>query len=426
MHSASFAFSASVRQLLVPLAAGASVLLAEAKHLRDPEALLALAAIGEATIIDSVPSYLSALAATLRSLPASRAAVARGPLRYVLSTGEPLPTGVAASLAEALPRARVVNLYGQTETCGSVSALVFDAADHAGGAQVPIGPAIGETVLAVLDEHDAPVPPGGAGELCVLGPSLAIEYFGRPELTEARFVASPLAEHGGARLYRTGDLVRPLPGGLALHVGRRDHQVKVNGIRVDLGEVEAAIRALPGIDEVAVTARDEPTGAQLIAYVVAGGDADADRAPLRAALAERLPEHMLPSRFVPLPALPRTSSGKVDRPAVPWPLAEAEARAAGAPPTSGRVQLAAAVAEVFAEVLGRPVTDVGSDFFELGGDSMQATHAVVRLRESLPLGVSWMSVFFENPSPMAIAEALETESDPELLSTWMTRVRSDH
>jgi acyl carrier protein len=239
----------------------------------------------------------------------------------------------------------------------------------------------------VLDARLEPVPVGVPGELCLSGAGVARGYLGRPELTAALFRPDPFAMEPGARLYRSGDLVRWLSSGNLEFLGRVDRQVKVRGFRVELGEIEAALAEHPAVREAAVVAReDQPGERRLVAYVALHAGRDAAIAELRAVLARRLPEHMVPVAFVTLEALPLNASGKVDRRALPAPDAARPALAAAyvAPRTAAEEGVAA----IWCEVLGLERVGIHDDFYELGGNSLRLPQVMHRLRRDFQVEVA--------------------------------------
>ncbi|WP_329015249.1 non-ribosomal peptide synthetase [Streptomyces sp. NBC_01601] len=317
-------------------------------------------------------------------------------LTDVAQGGEPLTVSPAMRRFFGTGR-RLHNLYGPTETHAATAHLLDGDAGH-WPATSPIGVPLDHLTCHVLDARLAPVPLGSEGELFVGGAGVARGYAGRPGLTAERFVPDPFGEPG-ARMYRTGDVVRYRPDGLLEFVGRRDFQVKLRGFRVELGEVEAALSAAPGVGQaVAVVREDEPGDRRLVGYVV---PAEADVRAVREAVAARLPSFMLPSAVVALDALPLTVNGKVDRAALPRP------RVVGGGLDARRVLSGdeSELCRLFAEVLGADQVGPDDDFFTLGGHSLLATRLVNRVRAALGREVPIAAVF-EAPTPAALAVRL--------------------
>ncbi|GLY92600.1 amino acid adenylation domain-containing protein [Actinoallomurus iriomotensis] len=343
-------FDVSVWEFFWPLLTGAVLVVAAPDGHKDPAYLTSIIQREQITTIHFVPSMLEAF------VQAPDAAGCTS-LRRVLCSGEALP-GRLAERFRAVLHAELHNLYGPTEASVDVTAWKCNRHD---GPRVPIGRPIWNTRLYVLDDHLRPVPPGVPGELYIAGTGLARGYLNRPGLTAERFLACPYGEPG-ERMYRTGDLVRRRTDGNLEFLGRTDDQVKIRGHRVELGEVESALIAQPGITQAAVTVRkDHPGSPQLIGYVVADGGADTAR--LRPALARILPDHMLPAAVVVLDAFPLTPNGKLDRKALPAPDYTTTDRA---PRTSHEEILA----RLFAETLHLERVGIDDDFFDLGGDSI--------------------------------------------------------
>ncbi|MGW6005712.1 amino acid adenylation domain-containing protein [Oerskovia enterophila] len=358
---------------LLTLLLGHELHLLDVEQHRDPDTLVDLVVSRGIHRIDLTPTVMAAVVeAGLLARDHS--------LRTVSVGGEACPPALWTTL-RAQPGLRVLNLYGPTEyTVDAVGASGTDAD------QPVIGRPLSATTALVLDQHLRPVPDGVVGELYLAGPQLARGYLRRPDLTAERFVASPFGEPG-ERMYRTGDLARRDAGGLLHYVGRRDHQVKIRGFRVEPGETEAALLTLPGVAHATVQARRSALGARLVAYVVAPG-LTGDR--LRAALADVLPEHLVPAAVVVLDALPLTSNGKLDVGALPEPAAGPAPTVTGSPTEadllagSGRPGLLPGAADVtlaFASALDGALVAPDADFFALGGDSIRAIHVVARLRE---------------------------------------------
>ncbi|WP_192828696.1 AMP-binding protein, partial [Methylocucumis oryzae] len=304
-------------------------------------------------------------------------------LSVVCVGGEAVAADRLASLKQWLNPARLINGYGPTETVITPLAWVCPGARltelKLGLAYAPIGTALGPRALYVLDADLNPVPPGVVGELFIAGPCLARGYHARPGLTAACFVPDPFAQDGG-RMYRTGDLVRRLPEGEFVYLARRDQQIKLRGYRIEPGEIEAALRQLPGVADACVVLRDDAGQRYLCAYWVrqASVAADADSlhpAAFKAALAQQLPEAMIPSQYVLLAQLPRTAHGKLDRAALPAPdFAATRSRQAAC--NAIEQQLLA----LWHALLGHAEFGVTDNFFELGGDSIVAIQLVSRAR----------------------------------------------
>ncbi|MFF8770648.1 amino acid adenylation domain-containing protein [Kitasatospora sp. NPDC015120] len=327
------------------------------------------------------PSHLAALGA---DAPMERLL----PRRALVLGGEASAWPWAAELA-ALGRCAVFNHYGPTEA--TVGVTVHEVtAEAAGPGSTPIGTPLAGARCHVLDEAMQPVPPGVTGELYLGGDRLARGYLGRPELTAERFVEDPFGAPGD-RLYRTGDLARWRADGTLDYLGRADDQIKVRGYRVEPGEVEAALTALPGITQAVVLARGEGLRQTLVAYLEHPGDGPAPAAAdLRETLAEVLPDYMVPARFVVLERLPLLAHGKVDRRNLPAP----EEPAASGEFVEPEGEAEEFIATLWAELLGVPRVGALDDFFELGGHSLLATQVVAKLRRAFP----------ELPTPVGVMD----------------------
>ncbi len=311
-----------------------------------------------------------------------------GSLRLLLVGGDVMSPVHARRFVDAFPALPLVNLYGPTEV--TVCCSWYRVEPLADGRSVPIGRALGNTELHVLDEDGRPVANGVPGELFIGGGAVGRGYLNLPQPTARAFVPDPFTEAPGTHLYRTGDRVRVLPDGNLEFIGRRDHQVKIRGYRIEPAEVEAGIRAVPGIVEAVVVPREDlPGHRRLVAYVVTapGGP---DTAHLLRALEQRLPAHMVPSAIVSLRELPLTSRGKIDRAALPAPL---DARRApsdrGTPGNSVERELTA----IWGEVLHVDDVGVNEDFLELGGDSLLAVRLTVLVKERLGVELPLDAVF---------------------------------
>jgi amino acid adenylation domain-containing protein len=317
---------------------------------------------------------------------------------------------------------KLINGYGPTESttfacCYEISAAeAEEAAD--GGRGLSIGGPIENTRAFVVDAWGAPAPVGVVGELYLGGDGLARGYLNRPALTAERFVPDAFSTEPGARLYRTGDLVKWRADGELEFVGRRDGQVKVRGFRIEVGEVEAALRAHGGVSEAAVVIReDEPGDKRLVAYVVAAEGQAVNVTGLREHLRGRLPEYMTPSAFVTLDALPLTPSGKLDRRALPAPGGERPDL--GEEYVAPRTEAEERLAGIWREVLRVERVGVTDNFFELGGHSLLATQVVSRVREAFQVELPLRAIF-ESPTVeqlVVIISELQAEQKGVEIST---------
>ncbi len=369
LHKTPVTFDVSLWELFWPLAEGGCLVLAAPARHRDPRYLLDVLARERVSTVHFVPTVLAPVLAE-----AARPGAPVPAPRRVVCSGEALPARLATAAAQRFG-AQVHNLYGPTEAAVDVTAWHHVPGDPG---PVPIGRPIANVSCRVLDRHGVPVPPRATGELVLAGRCLARGYLNRPGLTAARFV--PLADAGpGARGYRTGDLARIRPDGALEFLGRGDHQVKLGGNRVELGEVAEALRRRPGVvDAVAVVAGDSPA---LVAYVVTPAGSTVDG--LRAELAEQLPGYMVPTAIVAVDRFPVTASGKLDRAALPDPVPAPGA--AGAPADTATERR---LAELWRAHLGRPV-GVDQDFYAAGGDSMMALRLVGAARDAgMPVTVT--------------------------------------
>jgi amino acid adenylation domain-containing protein len=357
-----FSFDVSVWEFFWPLMIGARVVMARPGGHKDPHYLRELFISAGITTAHFVPSMLAMFLGTdgPQACPA---------LRRVICSGEELPAGLARQFLAGAPGCELHNLYGPTEAAIDVSWWPCD-----GGDVVPIGGPIHNIRLYVVDEHGQPVPVGMPGELFIGGVGVARGYWNRPGLTAQRFVPDPFGPPG-SRLYRTGDAARWRPDGALEFLGRLDGQVKLRGLRIELGEITTALREHPGVlDATVIVREDTPGDRRLVAYLVG----DVDVASLRSALKTRLPDFMIPAGYVELAAIPVTVNGKLDRAALPPPPIPQQARTA--PPDSEAERL---IADVWQDVLGITTLGIDDDFYDLGGHSLLAIQVVTRLRNRI-------------------------------------------
>lgn len=383
-------FDDAVREVFWTLSAGARIVIAGPGAHRDPACLVRLVGAERVTFIHVVPSLLQAL------VDEPDFGACGGSLRWVSCGGEALPPALQRRYFAAMP-AGLANHYGPAEAAVDVARWV--CLRDAGDATVPIGRPGANTRLYVLDRFGEPVPPGVIGELVIGGAQVGRGYLGRAALTAERFVPDPFAGVPGARLYRTGDLCVWRADGQLGFAGRADHQVKIRGVRIEPGEIEAALLSHPDVREALVLVREE----RLVAYLVPGSSAALDVRAVRDHLNQLLPLAMVPGVFVVLPALPVNGNGKVDRRALPAP--DASARDGTAAYRAPRTPAEFVLCEIWAEVLERDPVGADDDFFAVGGHSLLAARAVALVREVFGVELQ-VNVIFQAPTPSAFAGRL--------------------
>lgn len=329
-------------------------------------------------------------------------------MREFVAGGEQLQiTPAMVKFFRQLKDCRLYNHYGPSETHVMTSFPLPEQVDN-WPALPPLGRPISNTELYLLDNYLQPVPIGVPGELYISGTCVVHGYLKRPALTAERFLPNPFSNKPGSRMYKTGDLVRYRPDGNVEFLGRNDFQVKIRGMRVELGEIEVELKRHPGVRDVAVVMHKDAQESRLIAYVVFHAGQTVSSKELRDFLHERLPDHMVPAVFVSLEAFPLTPSGKIDRRALPEPGRPESTRGYVAP----RTELEEVLAIIFSEVLQVERIGIFDDFFELGGHSLLATQISSRIREALHVELPVRRIF-ESPAIDGLARAmLENENDP--------------
>ncbi len=390
-----FSFDVSVWEFFWPLLFGAELVVAEPEGHRDSAYLVRTIVERAITTIHFVPSMLQLF------LEDPRAGDCTSLVRVICS-GEALPRALQDRFFERLD-AELHNLYGPTEAAVDVSAWACDPDSDL--PFVPIGRPIANTQLHIVDEHMQPVPVGTAGELCIGGVQVAHGYLDRPQLTAERFVDDPFRD--GGKLYRTGDLARYLPEGDIEFLGRSDFQVKIRGLRVELGEIEATLESMPGVRGAVVVAHERADGdLELIAYVA---HPDGEALPvddLRGRLATSLPDYMIPATFIGLERFELTSNGKVDRKALPKP--ERVRPSLDAAFVAPRSRLERLIADKWQRILDLDRVGVHDRFFELGGTSLQAARFVNQMQTELGESI-FVVTLFSAPSVAEYAALLERQ-----------------
>jgi amino acid adenylation domain-containing protein/non-ribosomal peptide synthase protein (TIGR01720 family) len=405
-------FDAFLRDIFVPLSVGGTVCAPpDREALLDPVALVAWLDRVRVNLVHCVPSQFRAI------LSGGVAPEVFEALRHVLLSGEPLlPSDVRRWTAVFGDRVRLVNLYGPTETT-MTKFFYFVKPSDAERPFVPIGQPMPGARAILLDERGLPCPPGAVGEIYIRTPFRSHGYWNRPDLTREVFVQNPFSQNPQDVIYKTGDLARVLEDGDFQILGRKDQQVKVRGVRVELTEVEGLLREHEAVADAAVAAHTDPNGfGYLCAYVAP--KVPVESGELRAFLAAQLPAHTLPSSFVFVESLPLTPSGKLDRQALAS-LGSGRGAAAYVAPRNDHERK---LVEIWQEVLGREGIGVGDNFFEVGGHSLIAMRAVSRIHKELNAHVE-LREFFAHPTVEALARLIGSSRPDEYVEIQPTPER---
>jgi len=386
LASTSLCFDLSVFEIFVTLCSGGRVLVVE-----NGLDLATIAADKAVTLVNTVPSIMRELV-RMNAIPAS--------VQTVNIAGEALPIDLVRAIYATSSVARINNLYGPSEST-TYSTYALLPREHTGQA-VPIGKAITNTQVYILNRWLQPMPEGVTGELYIGGAGLARGYFNRPDLTAERFLPNPFSTIPGERFYRTGDLVRLMSDGNLEFLGRADHQVKVRGHRIELGEIESALEEHDSVDQAVVVVREDGReGKRLVAYLAGTDKKQSTLNHLKEHLKSRLPLYMVPDVIVPLPSMPLTANGKVDRRRLPDPDYIA-------PETLEEETLC----KLWREVLQHGPIGVNQDFFTLGGDSLLALQISARVRKIFGIELP-LRVFFEKRTIKGLAEYIAQQRGQE-------------
>jgi amino acid adenylation domain-containing protein len=415
---ASSSFDMSAYDVFGTLMAGARLSLPDPGSERDPVNWLETGLRDGVTIWHSVPALLEMFVELCEAEPRPEVPA----LRLALLGGDWIPLTLPDRIRALAPATQVISLGGATEVSMDSTIYPVGAVDPA-WRSIPYGKPLANQHCFVLDRHLAPVPVGVAGDLYLGGVGVGRGYCNDPELTARRFIDSPLPEWPDERIYRTGDRARYRPDGNLELLGRSDFQVKIRGWRIELSEVEAALRAQPGVKEaVAVVVGEKAAHRRLVGYVVVEKDAQVDLAATKENLHSTLPQHFVPSTLVPLTALPLTANGKIDRrrlPAVDL-SADSDTESYVAP----RTRTERTLAEVWRETLGADQVGIHANFFELGGDSIMAIQVITRARR-LGLRVSPKQLFQHQTIAKLAAVAEDAEMDRSAAPTATLSVPSE-
>ncbi|WP_456407429.1 amino acid adenylation domain-containing protein [Caldithrix abyssi] len=387
LQFSSLSFDASVWETVMALLNGAALILVDRQILASGDLLVQKMKEKGVTTVTLPPSVLAVF--PHEPLPA---------LKTIITAGEKCPQELVKIWGVGR---QFVNAYGPTET--TVCASMYNA-DPAQENDPPIGKAIGNFELYILDQNLLPVPVGVPGELCVGGVGLARGYLNRADLTAEKFVPDPFSGRQGDRLYRTGDLVRYLEDGNIQFLGRIDLQVKVRGFRIELGEIEAVLREVPQVKDVVVMAREDiPGDKRLVAYLVCD-EPQPEISQIRDHLSKQLPDYMVPSAYVFLDAMPLTPNGKIDRRALPKP--QLDRSAVQAEYIAPRNEVEEKLTQIVSELLNIEKVGIHDNFFELGGHSLLATQFMSRLRTTFGVEMPLIKLF-EKPTVAGLAEEVE-------------------
>ncbi|HEX4829599.1 MAG TPA: amino acid adenylation domain-containing protein [Trebonia sp.] len=390
LQFAAFTFDVSVADMFMALLGGAKVVLAGPETLHSPPRLAALVRDAGITFACLPPTVLNLL--TGQDFPE---------LRTLLSSGEELSSELLKAWLHI--GADIYNGYGPTEcSIGSV----FMKLEPSTPLPPPIGRPKPNYRAYVLDGHLNPVPVGVTGELHIGGPGVSRGYLNRPDLTREKFIPDPFSGVPGARLYKTGDLARRRPDGTLVFAGRIDGQVKLRGLRVELGEIETALAGHPDVAQAVVIVVTDRTGTQQLAgYLRPADGATPDAGAVRQHVARTLPSYMIPTYLVTLAELPLTAHGKVNKAALPSPLSPAAGAAAGAGLVPPRTVIEVVLTDLYTTVLGVPEVGATTSFFDAGGNSLQAMRLITELRVALAVDLDIAAVFL-NPAPRQLATVL--------------------
>jgi amino acid adenylation domain-containing protein len=401
LQFAPLSFDVSFQEIFATLTTGGTLVVVGDDLRLDPQRLLRFI---EEVAIERI--FLPFVALQFLSEAADSHQIFPSSLREVITAGEQLKvTPQLVRFFSALPGCHLFNQYGPTE-CHVVTALPLQGDPSAWPALPSIGKPIDQTSIWILDENGQLLPAGESGELCISGKSLAEGYLNRPELTKEKFVQWSSPQRENLRIYKTGDLARLLPDGNIELLGRRDEQVKIRGYRVEPGEIEVVLNQQNDIRQAVVVAREDlPGQKRLVAYLISSGGKK-DTPAIRRAVEQHLPDYMIPSAFVWMDELPKTSSGKVDKKRLPRPeIKRPELSVLYKAPSTKTEKM---IADSFTAVLQLDKVGVDDNFFELGGNSLLALKTVARLKQDHQLDLA-ITKLYQHPTVHRITRFLEGE-----------------
>jgi tyrocidine synthetase III len=394
----SMCFDLSVYDIFGILAAGGCIVIATLADVQDLSSVKKLLLEERISFWDTVPTTLNYL---VTELAHSKEPFVQHDLRVAFLSGDWIPVSLPTLAKKFFPNVNVISLGGATE--GTVWSNYFPVGEvDPKWMSIPYGKPITNNFFYILDEGLNPVPQGVAGELFIGGVGVSRGYINDPVKTAAAFMPDPFCKALGGRMYRTGDLGRMLPDGNMEFLGRKDFQVKIRGFRVELGEIEQVLTRFPGIQTVLVTASEDNSGIKfLVAYYL--GDDHFTSGALTAFLSRQLPDYMIPAFFIKMDSFPLNTNGKIDRKALPQPLAQDMETGERLPPRTPTEQ---AVAGIWSNVLKKDLFGVQDNFFMLGGHSLSASQVVARIREELGVPLKLPSIFI-NPTVEGLANEID-------------------
>jgi amino acid adenylation domain-containing protein len=414
--SASFSFSSSIRQLLLPLSQGAKVVISSKDNQINLFSILELIQTEKITIFDTVASVWDYILVSLAALDRLQYQLMTSQLRVLIFSGGLLTPQLLARVRNQFQQPpAIVNVYGQTETIGVCAYLIpenFERTER----YVPVGTPYPHNQLYLLDENLEPVAAGAVGELCIAGRSLARGYANNPQLNDRKFIPNPFAANRQERLYKTGDLARYLPDGNLEIVGRQDFQVKIRGMRVEIEEIETVLKQHPDVRQAAVVGRERTIASQLLDPSAAAGEriivayivpqrATIDLHDVRSFLKTKLTDYAIPSAFEILDTLPLTPNHKLDRHRLPAPSLE------NLLPTPPRDELEQQLIQIWERALGVQSLGINDNFFDLGGHSLIALQLFTHIEQIWHKRLSW-GVLFESPTIAELAKIIRQQTAP--------------
>ncbi|TCS92394.1 non-ribosomal peptide synthetase [Hazenella coriacea] len=398
LHKTTLTFDDSAVEIFWPLMVGARIALIEPGLHRDPRAIIDAGIRYQATLIQFVPSMLRMVLDNMTPEDKEQLSC----VRVVISSGEALPAGLVEKFLERMP-GTLFNTWGATEVSIDSTVHTCSEEDVQRGGIVSVGRPFDNNMVYVLDDDLQPVPIGVPGDLYLAGIGLAREYINQPDKTKEAFIENPFVP--GTRMYRTGDRGYFLKDGSIIFLGRKDNQVKIRGMRVELGEIESTLRRDPGVKEAVVIVQEHGNVKRLVAYIATHVVGGVDIQSLRSFMSEQLPNYMVPSYYMLLDELPLNANGKIDRQALPQPdLSENVLDHTVEPTTEAEKSLAT----IFSEILGVQRVGIHDDFFVLGGHSLLAVQVVSRIQNTFNVKIPLRSIF-ESPTVAQLIEVIEKE-----------------